>query len=68
MKVPCHFCGNEIDTRSHTAYRKKTGWAQNRSGGGTNALALPEEHDEWACMICVDKKKRGIAIEQATLL
>lgn len=64
----CVFCDERINV--NTAYRRVEGWAKPRGAeGGTNALALREVHeDEWACEGCVDKQKRGIAPEQASLV
>jgi hypothetical protein len=57
MRMPrCVFCGQEVLSPA-TAYRKVTGWERKRDGGGTNALALREPHDEFAHVSCVDRAK-----------
>jgi hypothetical protein len=62
----CVYCGAEIDAASD--YRKIVGWERSRSAGGTNAVALREPTDEWACRWCIERLKRGITAEQGSLL
>lgn len=64
----CTFCGTEVDPYAHTTYQKESGWSHRREGGGTNALALAQKHDEWACWTCIDKLKAGIPLEQQSLV
>lgn len=65
--MKCVFCGEEIPS-IRVGYRKVTGWEHYRDAGGTNALALPERHDEWACEHCIDRQRRGLSVEQQSLL
>ncbi len=62
----CSFCGEEVDRESSRTYRRVIGWEHPRSEGGTNALALREPLDEWACFLCIDKLRRQIAPGQGS--
>lgn len=63
----CIDCGCEIDPKRD--YRKVSGWERGqRTGGGTNAIALREPTDEWRCRWCVEKLGRGISPEQGSLI
>jgi hypothetical protein len=54
----CGFCNETLDPRADGVYRKMQGWAQGRSSGGTNHIALREELGEYAHAICIDLAKR----------
>lgn len=58
MTVTCEFCREPI-TDARQSYRKVTGWEQQRSAGGTNAVRLREPGSEWACRWCIDKQAKG---------
>jgi hypothetical protein len=62
----CVFCGEPI-TSVRTSFRKVTGWERHRDAGGTNALALREPTDEWACWACVDRQRHGVAPMQQVI-
>jgi len=66
MNGRCVYCNRPV-TIDHD-YRKVIGWERHRSGGGTNALAVREPQDEWACSECVSKLKRGVTMEQTSLI
>jgi hypothetical protein len=65
--VPCHFCKQPMSTTTPGTYRKATGWIESRLGGGSNALRLPQQHDEWAHRGCIDREKRGHVWGQSEL-
>ena len=59
-RVPCALgCGTIIDTDATTTYQYVTGWARNRSQGGTNALALRCTEPRYACRQCIDRQTVG---------
>ena len=60
-------CGETIDTDATTTYQYVTGWARNRTAGGTNAVALRTPQARWACLICIDKLSNGISLDQQDL-
>lgn len=64
----CEFCGEPVDPESTRTYRHVSGWEHPREGGGTNALALREPADRWACSPCIDSQRRGIPVTQESLL
>ena len=64
--MTCVYCKGPID--GSLDYRRVIGWERQRSAGGTNAIALREPQDEWACAECVRKLKRGVTLEQTSLL
>jgi hypothetical protein len=66
-QATCIFCGKEgIDPERD--YRKVSGFTKRRVGGGTNALKLTENHDEWAHRLCVDMQAKGNNIGQESLI
>lgn len=65
--IHCLFCSREIASVQQ-AYRRVVGWEKPRRGGGTNALAVRQPTDVFACSICIDKLRRGIDPKQASLL
>lgn len=64
----CAFCEEPVDADATRTYRRVTGWEHPRTAGGTNALALREPLDEFACSPCIDRQRRGLAPEQESLL
>ncbi len=66
MNGKCTFCDGPVS--ADRDYRKVVGWERNRAAGGTNAIAAREPQDEWACTTCIEKLKRGVTIEQQSLL
>ena len=68
MAQHCEFCGTEVDPNSRLTYRRVVGWEHPRDAGGTNALALRQIQDRFACFSCIDKQRRGISLGQTTLV
>lgn len=67
LVVLCVFCGAELDPDAATTYQKVIGWEHPRVAGGTNAVALRQPVDEFACSVCIGRLRRGTAIEQMTI-
>ena len=67
MILPCALCGEPLRTDQIGNYRKTTGWAEKRDAGGSNAIRLRKDLDEWAHGGCVDLEARGIGVNQETL-
>lgn len=66
-RLVCKFCAEPVDRK--TGFRRVSGWERiERQGGGTNAVALRETTEEFACKFCLDKLARGISAEQGSLL
>jgi hypothetical protein len=65
-KLKCAFCGDPVDPKCD--FRKVTGWECKRTDGGTNALRLREQHDEWAHKVCVDMEARKLNSRQQSLI
>jgi hypothetical protein len=61
MGKECVFCGGPPGPNP---YRKVTGWERHRQQGGTNALRLREQHEEVACMHCIEREARGVSAQQ----
>lgn len=60
-EAPCALgCGEPVDPRDRHTYRRVTGWARERSGGGLHALALRAELHQYAHGDCIEKAKRGL--------
>lgn len=68
----CIYCSDPVDER--TGYRHVQGWERKtrvRSSGtqGGSDIACREPlGDEWACMFCIEKKKRGLSVGQSSML
>lgn len=54
----CSIC--DASLQGWTVYQKVSGWERWREAGGTNALALREPKQEFACQRCIDALKRGV--------
>lgn len=52
----CCFCGAAI--MPALDYRRVSGFERSRKAGGTNALALREPSNEWACSGCVRRETK----------
>lgn len=64
----CTFCGEPVSVNGGNVFRKVTGWAERRRGGGANAIRSPKvEHDEWAHRRCLDLAKAGHRFGQGKL-
>ena len=61
MRTACVFCGQRLDSDAVGVYQLVTGWERRRSGGGTNAIRLPQRHPRWACHGCVEAQTTGTA-------
>ncbi len=57
FQADCAFCGEVIDIRKDGVHQRTSGWVKRRSGGGGNAIALPERLNEYACPFCIDSEK-----------
>ena len=62
--VRCQFCNGELDSRAPGVYQRVTGWVQQRSQGGGNAIALPSRSNEWACPACVRSEAAGTRLQE----
>lgn len=62
-------CGTEIVSRG--AWHQVVGFEQDRSAGGTNALALRKRTEKVACNACVSlaksERERGVNPNQGSL-
>lgn len=54
----CELCNEKVDPQAEGVFRKMQGWAQNRSQGGANHIALREELGHYAHAVCIDVAKR----------
>lgn len=62
----CRWCNEPVDPER--AWRRESGYVKPRAIGGTNALALREQHlEDVACDRCVDRMKRGVSPGQESL-
>lgn len=64
--MTCCFCGEDIPS-IRVGFQRVIGWEQWRDAGGTNALALREPQDEWACQRCIDERRKGLANQESLL-
>lgn len=59
FRAPCALCGADLDVRREGVHQWTSGWVKLRSGGGGNAIALPERAPRWAHGRCVESASRG---------
>ena len=69
--MSCQYCGGAIDTGED--YRRVLAWERkskgaNRRSGSDIVLREPTKVDLWCCRWCADKLKRGVSLEQGSLL
>lgn len=57
-EILCHFCSEVVDTKAVRSYRKVEGWIANRKQGGSNSIAMPSDHGQWAHGGCIDQQKQ----------
>ena len=63
----CCLCGKPIHSLRN-AYRKVTGFERHRAQGGTNAVRLRRQLDEYAHDYCIDMAARGVDAGQGRLM
>lgn len=56
-RAKCEGCGEAIDCTALGHAQFVSGWAVNRKGGGTHAIALPERSLRWLCRFCLDRRR-----------
>jgi hypothetical protein len=66
--IRCHYCDIPLEPNAVGVYRRVTGWAKNRSSGGTHQLALPGPTTGYACGPCIDLRSTRGATQQAESL
>lgn len=67
----CVHCAAEINPQ--TDYRRVLAWERkaqsaSRRGGSDIVLREPTGVDLWSCMFCIERLKRGVSVEQESLL
>ena len=72
MTVPCVYCGSQVNPDARSTYRRVIGWEQKADRftarrGGSDIYAR-ELLDVFACTVCVDKLRAGVAPAQESLL
>lgn len=61
----CDLCGvHPADLR----YREVSGWEETRAQGGANKIIARRDTGRRACRGCIEKVRRGLSIEQGTML
>lgn len=65
-ELKCVFCESVV--KPEQDYRRVIGWERSRSQGGTNALRLRKQLEQWACRWCIEKMVKGIAVGQEALM
>jgi hypothetical protein len=53
-RLRCVECGEPVDYRRPGVAREVIGWAQNRTGGGTNHVIEQRPTGRWLCRMCAD--------------
>jgi len=67
-RAQCEFCGQPVDPAALGTFQRTCGWTENRSAGGSNAIALPERTARYACHECIRLQRDGINPAQGSLL
>jgi hypothetical protein len=68
MAVECSGCGMEYKGERYVAAVEKSGWAQKRTQGGTNALIQPKQTGRWLCQHCLERLKARLDPGQRSML
>jgi DNA-directed RNA polymerase subunit RPC12/RpoP len=64
----CMYCGREVRPASDGTWREITGWVCQRSGGGAHGVHGQEATGRYACQSCMELVKRGISVDQGSML
>ena len=64
----CVHCGDELNPEAPGTWREVTGWVQARKGGGAHAIHDPKPTGRYACRFCIDLIRKGIGLDQGSLL
>ena len=70
MMRTCSLCGKPVDPASKQTYRRVQGWekrslsSSRRSGSD---IVLREQVGEFACGVCIERAKSGLAPSQEAL-
>lgn len=67
--MTCHYCSGSVNAQLD--YRRVRGWehkAPNRRGASDIVLREPFPQEIWACRGCVERLKRGVSLDQESLL
>lgn len=66
--IYCALCNQPVDPVSRMVLRKASGYAEQRGAtGGVHGLRDKEWHDDYAHVICLERKKQGHRFGQASL-
>jgi hypothetical protein len=71
MTVSCFYCGEQVNPDDTNTYRRIQGWerkAVSASRRGGSDVVLREHRDEFACMFCIDRLRRGVSTNQGSML
>lgn len=63
--APCAICHDRLDITALGVCQHVSGWAENRTDGGTHALINREPHQRWAHKVCLQQARHRP--DQATL-
>ena len=64
----CALCHQPVDPLASTTLRKVSGYVGKRGAvGGTNAVRLKQEHDEFIHAMCAERVKQGHSFGQTQL-
>lgn len=66
-RTKCYFGGGEIDVTADGNFERVMGWCKNRSAGGSNAVAVPERLNVWACSRCIERETQGLTRQSVML-
>ena len=67
----CVYCNEPVDPLSPRTWHLIVGWERKATGATRKSgsdIALRQPRDKYACDACVQRKKRGIAPTQETLI
>lgn len=67
LTVPCERCATPIVPGALNTWQRASGWIEQRSGGGANALALPEREPRFMCDPCMGILRLGPQHDQGSM-
>jgi hypothetical protein len=65
--VKCSQCNREIQS-IEIFWQKVSGWEKRREAGGTNHIALRQQHEEFTCAPCMTLIQSGLSPSQTRII
>lgn len=67
-RMNCIHCGGGVNPERLGVWREVTGWVQQRDAGGAHGVYDQKPTGKYACETCMALIRRGISVDQGSLL